>query len=269
MLVKYKIVVCALIFTLVSMLSVESQSNTTSARVTISLATSEDPRPEVYNVNRQVREINPGWFVELSREAADQCGANVEFEFAPWPRVLEYVKQGKVSAAFNSSFKPERAAYGVYPRNGIELDKSRASRSYAYYLYKTKGSTNTDRLDRLEIKGLSFVVEAKSSIIPLLIEKGALITEVASFKKMLKIVSRGRVDGAVGIGHGMDSLIETWPEFKVNLIKVKKPIQERIGFVMFSKVFYEKYPELAECFWSSSANLRKTEWFKSMMARYN
>ena len=244
------------------------QAGSSSDGTTMILATSETSQAVVWTADGHVQEERPGWFVELSRRAAEQCDAKVEFAFMPWPRALEKVKLGKVSAAFNSSYKPERAEYGVYPRKGGELDEDRASRRYAYYAYVSKTSTDSALLEIADVNGRLIVTERKASIIPELEKRGAELVEAVDFRLMLRIVVGGRVDAAVGIDHDFDAVLEDNPDLAAAVMRVKKPILKKTGYVMFSKLFYQKHSEVVECFWSTSAQLRKTEWFKTLRAAY-
>ena len=78
----------------------------------------------------------------------------------------------------------------------------------------------------------------------------------------------GRVDAVVGIDHEVDGVLERHPKLGAALIKVEPPIQKKVGYVMSSKMFYQQNRDLVECFWSTSADLRETEWFKTMRAKY-
>ena len=85
---------------------------------------------------------------------------------------------------------------------------------------------------------------------------------------MLEMVSSGRADVAVGIEDNFDFIIKNKSEFKTLIQKARVPVKKSIGYVMFSKIFYAKHKELVECFWTQSAALKKTDWFKNMKLTY-
>jgi polar amino acid transport system substrate-binding protein len=238
-------------------------------RVMMVLATVGTATPGVTVVDGKVDEDRPGWFAELSTRAANDCGADLEFAFMPWARALELVKRGDMAAAFNSSYTKERAVYAVYPVKDGELDENRASKFYAYYAYLLKGSLDNSLLDEADVKGRRIVVERNSSIASTLEERGATVLEAASYINMLRMVAAGdRVDAAVGIEHNFDGAVAPYPEVASRILKSRKPVQKKVGYVMFSKVFYEQHGEMVECFWTKSAELKASEWFETVKMRY-
>lgn len=251
----FLLILCLLAFPMVG----EAQQRATIVLGTVGGA--HDTR--VNMVNGQLPDENPGWFIELSQRAANQCGADIDFVFMPWARVLKQIESGSIAGGFNSSYRPERAIYGVYPSiNGVP-DKRRSSQFYKYFAYAHR-KTQTD----LDVNGISVVAERNASIIPDLKKRGAKITEVASYTSMLRVVAAGRVSLAVGIGSRLDRIIEQDADLSAKLKKLKPPIFEKIGYVMFSKKFYATHGALVECFWDTSAQLRETGWFIDLRERY-
>ena len=229
----------------------------------------------VGNTNKRVRVVEgqlddarPGWFIELSRKAAVECGAEADFIFMPWARALNMVEQGNVSAAFNSSYKPERANYGVYPMKDGALDESRASKHYVYYAYVAQNSSDQALLDHGDLKGRSVVTERGASVIPELEQRQANVKEVANYLSMLRMVAGGHVDAAIGIGQNLDPLLKHRPDLGALVRRVEVPVQKRIGYVMFSKPYYAEHRDLVECYWTRAAELRESNWFKAMFSSY-
>ena len=210
----------------------------------------------------------PGWFVELSRRAAIDCGAKLEFDLMPWPRALQMVERGEVQAAFNSCYKADRAEYGAYPLNDGEPDESRASKKLIYVAYVKSGSNNEALAEEDKLQGLSVAAERKASIIPELKKRGASFYEVANELTMLRMVANGRVDAGVAIEDNVQPILDQNRELAQLIVKLQPPLQKRFAYVMFSKIFYKDHRELVECFWSTSAQLRQTDWFRTMRATY-
>jgi polar amino acid transport system substrate-binding protein len=221
------------------------------------------PGQRVNIVEGQLLDEHPGWFIELSKRAADQCGADIDFAFMPWARVLKQVENGAIAAGFNSSYKPDRAVYGVYPMLNGKPDERRASKNYAYFAY---GRKNMETLP--DLRGLSVVVERNASIIPELKKRGASIREVASYVTMLRVLAGNRVSLAIGIGNNLDPILSRDPALSAKVKKLDPPILKKIGYVMFSKPFYAAHAPLVECFWETSAKLRDTAWFMDLRETY-
>ncbi len=244
------------------------QSALSGDQITMVLATTNSSNERVRIAEGKLVAGKPGWFVELSRRAARDCGAKLDFVFMPWPRALQMVERGEVQAAFNSSYKAERAKYGVYPLKDGKPDEDRASKKLIYTVYAQRGSKNETLAEGDKLNGLTLAAERQASIIPELKRRGASVYEVANDMTMLRMVANGRVDAAVGIEDNVQPFLDQYPDLAQLIVKLQPPIQKRVGYVMFSKIFYKDHSELVECFWSTSAQLRRTEWFKSMRATY-
>lgn len=82
------------------------------------------------------------------------------------------------------------------------------------------------------------------------------------------MLAKKRVDAVVGISHRLDNILKKDLDLQSEVRKLDKPLETKVGFVMFSKSFYAQHPDLSECFWTRSATIMKTQWFKDMRASY-
>jgi len=235
----------------------------------MTLATIEATSERVRVADRLIDKKEPGWFIELSRMAASKCGAKASFEFVPWARALRYLEKGLVEGVFNSSFSTARTKYGVYPLKNNMPDEDRASNRYAYYIYRSINSEHSSLLDDVKLSGRSVVVERESAIIPELKNRDAYVATTNKYLSMLRMVAGGRVDAAAGIGSHFDNILSNNPALAAKIKKVKIPIKKKVGYVMFSKQFYAKHQGISECFWTTSADLRKTDWFEKLRSTYS
>ena len=179
------------------------------------------------------------------------------------------MKRGEVQAAFNSSYKADRAEYGAYPLKDGKPDENRAGKRLVYVAYIKRGSNNEKLAEGDKLKGYTVAAERQASIVPELEERGAKVYEVASELTMLRMTANDRVDAAVGIKDNVKPLLDQHPDLAELFIQLEPPIKKNVGYVMFSKIFYQNHRELVECFWSTSAQLRDTEWFETMRATYD
>jgi polar amino acid transport system substrate-binding protein len=235
---------------------------------TLILATVPSSGQRISTVEGLLPAEHPGWFVELTRQAAKQCGSEIDYLFMPWTRALKMVEAGKVSAVFNSSYKLDRAEYGAYPMLNGKPDTTRASKRYVYRAYVSRDAPIDFLNDLTQFAGRKIVAERSASILPLLKEHGADIYETANIITMLRMAAGKRMDATVGIEDSLDAALERHPDLKAMLRKVDMPVKSSIGYVMFSKIFYASHKELVECFWDTSAALQNTDWFKEMRATY-
>ncbi|WP_085298873.1 type 2 periplasmic-binding domain-containing protein [Cognaticolwellia mytili] len=259
--IKYAI--ATIIICLLSSSMAASQSLT---KVKISTVIKSNDRVNTNNIT--TNEGRPGWFIELSRRSAQECNAELQFEFIPWVRALLLLKQAKLDAVFNSSYMEERENYGVYPQVDGILDEQRASMKYSYYAYVLRNSNDEELREQAALSNRNIVVERAASIIPELEKRGAKIKEHVNYSSMLKMVAHHRADAAIGIDKSFDTLLDNTPALATIIMKVKTPVRLKFGYVMFSKLFYADHPELVECFWDKSAKNRKTGWFKKLYQSY-
>ncbi|RVU38880.1 hypothetical protein EOI86_06335 [Hwanghaeella grinnelliae] len=248
---------------------------TTSATVsgeeqpTLILATIEgSDGVRIRSENGQLISDNPGYYPLLAAKAADICGAKVEFKFMPWKRALESVKAGRVSAAFASSFKEERAVYGVYPRINGTLDPSRAQRVYAYHFYAKKNRPEAKEGWRKTIGDALVGVERDASIIPMLKELGAKPYENSQYDILLKMLVNGRFPFVVGIADNFDPVVKADETLSAQVVRLEPALEVRTGYVMFGKAFYEANRNLVECFWDESARISKTQWYRDVVRQH-
>jgi ABC-type sugar transport system substrate-binding protein len=235
--------------------------------MTLATVETRDERTRVSD--RLLDKKKPGWFVELSRKASKQCGGKVSFDFLPWVRALALLEKGEIQAVFNSSYTTDRTNYGAYPLKDGVPDESRASKRYAYYVYANSSISDESLRKNNNINGRKVIAERGAAVIEELEKRNATIVTSTKYINMLRMLAAGRVDAAVGIEGDFDSILSREPALRDKIIKSQIPLQKRVGYVMFSKSFYAKHRDIVECFWTTSANLRETDWFREMQATYS
>ncbi len=253
---------------LVAFLFVLADSNAAErTKFTIGYVSANSKR--IKSENGKLPEEKPGWFVEWSRRAGKLCNLEINYVQMPWKRILNEVAEGTVSAAINSSYKEERIEFGVYPMADGKPDKSRAYLNYKYWLYFKNSSVDADLTEKSILQGRSIVTERGASVVDALKEKGANVYETAKYETMLRMVVNERMDAVAAIGVVVDPMIKSNPDYRTQIRRAPVPFIEKTGYIMFSKKLYEQHPEPIECFWTESASLKKTDWFKKMRLSYD
>ncbi len=235
----------------------------------ITLATVNDFSDRKRVTDRLLDQKKPGWFIELTRESAKQCGAKASFEIVPWARALTLLKKGEIEGVFDSSYVKSRTKYGVYPLKDSQPDTNRASSKYTLHAYASAKSKDSELRKHSKISGRRVVVERGSAIINELEKRNALVLTSTKYLSMLRMVAAGRVDAAVGVGSRFDGTLAKFPALAEKIKKTDTPIQAEVGYVMFSKPFYAKHTDIAECFWTTSSTLQNTEWFEKVRSAYS
>jgi len=196
----------------------------------------------------------PGISVELMRAAAKAAGVEIQFVRMPWVRCLKSLERGEVDAAFNSSFKPERLQFGVYPMAGDKPDPSRRITTLTYSLYRLKGgSVGWDGSHLVGLDG-PVGVQAGYSIVEDLARIGVKTEDAAdATTNFTKLVSKRIPAVAVHEVNG-DALLSSrnFPSVE----KIEPPLVSKAYYVMFSHQFYDGKRALAETLWAKLAEAR-------------
>ncbi|MCP5367232.1 MAG: transporter substrate-binding domain-containing protein [Hyphomicrobiales bacterium] len=211
----------------------------------------------------------PGWIIELLNRVERQANVTFDYVFEPWDQCLRLVRTGLVQAVFNSSFKPDRAAYGAYPMRDGKPDASRANLHYAYHLYVRKGSGIA--WDGQTLSGVTapVAVERKAAIIPLLEKLGTPYLEAETYTNMIILVRTGRADAMAGIAETVAPLLAKAPGAADQIVQVTPPLQERAGYLMFSKRYCAKRGAVCEAVWNAVRTVRASPEYQAVKAGYH
>ena len=221
----------------------------------ITLVTTDQGSSRVTGHGPDIDARRPGWQVELLRLAAARAGVRFEFRRLPWKEALNRVRNGDIDAAFNSSYKAERAVYGVYPTLDGELDPVRATLNYTYWLYHLEGSPVS--WNGASFSGLErpIAAERSAAIVSVLREYGAEVIEADSYAEILGLLDTGRVDAVAGFEGNVEIFLQTSPRKYGYVTRHPVPLLRRMGFLMFSKHYYAENRELAERIWDAIAEV--------------
>lgn len=250
------------------LISCVSFASSTEQSPTFVLSTTPVTSERLRIIDGQVDQEEPGYFGELFATAGEACRVNVDYEFAPWNRVLRMVEFGKVDAAFRSSFKEERAVYGAYPRTaGGDLDLDRAMSVFSYSLFIRKGVDLSWDGVTAEGKDRRVAVETDSRGISIAESLNLRPKEARDLTKLAELAAAGRVDAVLANTENFANQIGA---MGINeLIKLATPpVEAPSSYLMFSKITYEKYPDQVECFWNEMAAIMKTPEYQARVKFY-
>lgn len=218
---------------------------------TITLITTDQGSARVMGEGPHLDPRRPGWMIELFRLVADRAGVTFEFQRTAWKDALRRVQDGKADAAFNASFKPSRAVYGVYPMRDGELDYDRATLNYTYWLYYRKDTPVS--WNGMAFTGLKKPIGAERSaaIVSVLEKRGADVLEIQGYDRILKSLTDGKTDGIAGFEGNVEAFLQADPQRFGGVMRHPVPLLRSSGFLMFSKHFYAAEPQLAERIWDA------------------
>lgn len=217
----------------------------------ITIATTDQSSVRVAGEGPDLRAQLPGWQIELFRLAAEKAGVTFKFQRMPWVQALDRVRKGETQATFNSSYKKDRAVYGVYPMRNGRLDEDRATLRYTYWLYTRDDSPVT--WNGVNFNGLANPIgaERSSAIVPALKNKGAEVIEVGRYQDILSLMMEGRVDAIAGFEGNVENILQANPGEYREISRHPVPLLRRTGYLMFSKIFYDQNNQLVERIWDA------------------
>jgi len=219
--------------------------------------------PNVMGEGLQFPATNPGVSVELVRLLEKELKLAIEIKRFPWARCLETeLKNGTADGAFIASYKKEREEFGKYPTNADgSVDTSKRVTTLSYSFFKLKNNAWT--WDGKTLTGLSGSVGVPGgySIADDLTKMGATVIANGSTELNFRNLLAGRLALVATIDEDGDYILKK-PEFVGKIEKITTPIVSKPYYVMLSKQFVSKNPDLAAKIWNAVATLREKHYLK-------
>lgn len=210
--------------------------------------------PHFYGSGANVPAENPGPAIEilqhLERLTPDLTIHYVRF---PWKRCLNDLSLGKVDAVIGR-YHPLREQIAKYPKTQYgNLDDDRSfSISSSCLVYKSNDIV-WDGTNLVFEKPVSMSVPNGYGVISDMRLKGFDIYQAPSIAKAHELLFKGRVNVSLS-NCQMDSLPEGFVENEI-------PINESIGYLIFSHQFYARRPELAHSLWDNLSKINSLEYY--------
>ncbi len=226
--------------------------------------------PSFMGNGQTVPDQNPGTYVEILRLVDARLPIKVSFVRLPWNRCKAYLKQNLVSG-INSSFRESRKELGVFPSTTEgQIDPQRRITSDIYRIYAKKSSNiSYDPLrNRIINQGKGLIAPLGYSIVADLRKEGVEVTEHSGgVEKILRMLALGRAEGAISHQSQTNYLLSRYPKIFDQINPLEPPLSEKNYYILISKEFYRKHPEMAEKIWDTIGELRETH-LPSIIARY-
>jgi len=227
----------------------------------------ENP-PRVVGSGASIDWVKPGITVELLKMAAQRIGVQFEYKRMPWKRCLYAVEHGMADAAFHASFKPARAKFGVYPTRDGQLDPSRRIYKNSYVFYARKGSGVLWDGQTIHNASRPIGTQLSYSIADDLRKMGYAVEEEASVANNLNKLAAGRISAYAEIESIADDTLDKEESRYEDIVKLQPPLREKFYYLLISKSFYEKNPQLAEQIWDAVRDVQQTDAYREMVGKY-
>ena len=208
------------------------------------------------------------WLIEMFNAAEPIANVKFEYVFVPWDQALRLLRAGSVDAVFNSSYKPERAVYGAYPMKDGKPDPGKATLEYNYSFYIHAGSPVEWDGDRLTNLDGPVGVEKSASIVTALEKSGLPTEQVRNYESLVSLLAGQRLSAIAAIEDIVDLVVRENAARFGGIRKLTPPIQRRVGYLMFSKRYCEVKRSVCQAVWNAIGQVRRSDAFKAMRARY-
>jgi polar amino acid transport system substrate-binding protein len=209
--------------------------------------------------------VKPGLTIEVLRMAGERANIPIELSRTPWERGLYLLQTGQADAIFASSYVEERLRYGVYPLKDGRPDTSRKLFDQSYRLYVRAGSGVG--WDGKTLTNLHAPVGATPgyAVVPVLRAMGVEVAEEASHIANLRKLVAGRIDAYAELDTHVRALLRSNPTEFGGIVELSPPVLTKPYYLMFSKIFYARAPEVAERIWDAIALVNASSAYQNLL----
>jgi polar amino acid transport system substrate-binding protein len=212
-----------------------------------------------------IDEASPGLTIEMLRMASKQTNVPIELSRTPWQRGLYLIESGQADAIFASSFVEERQRYGVYPFKDGRPDTSRKLFNQSYSLF-IRGESEIG-WDGKTLTNLRAPVGATPgyAVVPVLRAMGVTVEEEPNHLANLRKLVAGRLDAYAELETQIRPMLRRNPEEFGGIYELSPPVLSKPYYLMFSKTFYSRTPEIAERIWDAIAAVNESPAYQDLL----
>lgn len=227
----------------------------------------ENP-PRIMGNDTSIDWSMPGITLELLKMVEKKVGVQFQFNRMPWKRCLYMVENGLADATFHASYKAARAKYGAYPVRDGKLDASRSIFITTYALYAKKGSGVSWNGKTLSNVSRPIGTQLSFAISDDLRKMGYKVEEEASLRANLDKLVAGRISAYADLETIVDNTLgKLKPRYNA-IEKLKPALREKVYYLLISKAFVAKHPQLTERIWDAVRDARQTDAYQEMLKKY-
>jgi polar amino acid transport system substrate-binding protein len=221
--------------------------------------------PHINGDGTTIDPIMPGLTIEKLRMAGERANVAIELSRTPWQRGLYLIQTGQADAIFASSYVEERLRYGVYPLKDGRPDTSRKLFDQSYRLYVRAGSSVS--WDGRTLDNLSAPVGATTgyAVISVLRAMGVAVEEEPNHVANLRKLVVGRIAAYAELDSHVRPMLRSNPAEFGGIVELSPPILTKPYYLMFSKGFYARAPEVAERIWNAIAVINESAAYQDLL----
>lgn len=228
--------------------------------------------PYIMGDGAAIDQERPGTSVELLRLTAERLALPLEFKRVPWRRGISMLKSGQGDALFHASFKKERLAFAFYPmKDAVSPDETRRISSMATALYTLHSAPiqwDGARLSGMQGREQKIAVLQGAPALKTVKKWKVSIQTTKTREEALRLLLNKKVQAVAGAALLYDALIQDTPKFAQTITRLSPPVSGKPYYLLFAKIFTEKYPRLVAKFWREMADVRDSEEFRRVVLGY-
>lgn len=209
----------------------------------------------------------PGASIEhLYRLSAAIPQLQLQLQRLPWKRCLAALEAGQVDAVI-ASFQPERLAIGQYPMQGPAPDPERGFGTHQTCLVSRQDARW--HWDGQRFYGVDELIVARPlGYAPLKSPSQQKMTMhyTLSGTMDLALLAKGRIHAVTTLCQVAGQPIVTAGITANGLKVLRPPLYSNTGYLVFSKQFYQRHPQLASALWQQLALDKGTDIYLRYLA---
>lgn len=198
--------------------------------------------------------------------AQQHHGLEIEILPSAWPRCLKLLATGQIDGAFGTSYLPEREAYAVYPKKADGApDVKLRLKAQSYSLYVSK--TATLEWDGKQLRNVTgpIGIQHGFAVGKLLQQLGAEAKPLArDTRELLRHVAANHVAAAALQTFQADLELSRDHALSEQVRKLPQPLTEKNYYLVFSRQFYERYPQFSQQFWQNLQTQRESSAYRKL-----
>jgi polar amino acid transport system substrate-binding protein len=254
---------------LIAFLTVLGVTSTLSAEPIFRMVyMSKENPPRILGDGTSIDWSKPGLTLELLKMVEKQVNIQFQFKRMPWKRCLYMVENGLADGTFHASYNPDRAKYGVYPLREGELDSTRAIYKNAYVIYAKKESGVTWNGKALSNLSRPIGTQLSYAIADDLRKMGYEVKEEGSVANNLDKLVADRISAYADMETIVDNILRKHKPKYAAVKKLQPALKEKVYYLLISKGFAAKQPQLTERIWAAVRDVQKTDVYQEILKKY-
>lgn len=221
--------------------------------------------PLICGSGTEIDPVKPGLTIELLHMASEQANIPITLSRTPWQRGLYLIQTGQTDAIFASSYVESRTRYGVYPMKNGHPDPSRKLFSQSYRLYVRAGSGIG--WDGKTLTNLHGPVGATPgyAVVPVLRAMGVSVDEEPNHLDNLRKLLAGHLAAYAELENHIRPILQANPAEFGSIVELSPPVLTKPYYLMFSKIFYTRSPEIAERIWDEIGAVHASSAYQNLL----